>query len=725
MLSISFLTGILIGCIEDKGITPGLRGAGRPVFDNDATTELGKTAISITVTATLLQENGSKITKRGFCYGKSSSPTLERDQSIEANGDGIGEYTLTISGLENDVTYYIRPYAVNSAGTEYGTKELTIVTNPGLGSVETRTPSNVHVTKAIAGGKVLDAGEGTIEKRGILYALSEEIMNNPSIPKDTLLSDDATSDYLCYMTDLQPSQTYYVRAFVQNTFGIFVGAIDLLTTGDGLFQVGNVQIDEPGYEEVTVHSSVSINDQDDEGVWIVYRGFCWSTSPEPTVLDDTIICGSGVNAFTGIIQSLSSLQPYYIRAYAINNFDSVRYGSGNTTPVFTKNKGPEVQTDSAYNMQSGSVMLSGVVISEGMSEVTNAGFYWSRTNPYPDETDNNLQVSFFPGDQIELSGQVDGLRGGQTYYFRVYATNNEGTSVGNTVTFTTPPIFNTTLRPFPGATPRENTSGYFMGYGQNFLFLIGGDLGATNTDVLYCYSISENEWQSRVAYPEGPARWQSGVSFGVYGFFVGGLGNGNTEISKIYRYHQTYNQWEYFDDAPDTLYSTLGFAHSSFLFYIGGKRDTVKNNVWRYDVNSKLWTQCNPFPVKQFGGVSAVINGVIFAGMGWNEMDVCNRKFWTSVDMGESWNERTTCNISSANILGGVGCPERGSIFVVDDTYYLYEYHTVANTWRRKARLPENYRYPFNCIYETNGKLYIGLGSANALAVYDPTWDND
>ncbi|MDR1115144.1 MAG: hypothetical protein LBL33_03160, partial [Tannerella sp.] len=92
LLSTNVLTAIFFmllfsGCIEDlKG--PGINGAGKPVFKGGASSK-SRTASTIEVMAEILQENGSKITERGFCYGTSPSPTLESGDTIRDAGIGI------------------------------------------------------------------------------------------------------------------------------------------------------------------------------------------------------------------------------------------------------------------------------------------------------------------------------------------------------------------------------------------------------------------------------------------------------------------------------------------------------------------------------------------------------------------------------------------------------------------------------------------------------------
>lgn len=72
------------------------------------------------------------------------------------------------------------------------------------------------------------------------------------------------------------------------------------------------------------------------GTGIIERGFCWSESPEPTVLDNK---SSYYYNFNGEVYLMDNLKPsttYYVRAYAINKKYAVGYG--NTIRIITLNE---------------------------------------------------------------------------------------------------------------------------------------------------------------------------------------------------------------------------------------------------------------------------------------------------------------------------------------------------------------------------------------------------
>jgi hypothetical protein len=77
------------------------------------------------VTAT----GNADVTERGICWSTSHNPTTS--SSHASSGTGTGSYTVNMTGLTANTTYYVRAYAKNSAGTAYGSEvSFTTLTPP-------------------------------------------------------------------------------------------------------------------------------------------------------------------------------------------------------------------------------------------------------------------------------------------------------------------------------------------------------------------------------------------------------------------------------------------------------------------------------------------------------------------------------------------------------------------------------------------------------------------
>jgi len=67
---------------------------------------------------TISSDGGAAVTARGVCWNTTSAPTINNFKTV--NGSGTGTFTSNITGLIPGTTYYIRAYALNSAGISYG-----------------------------------------------------------------------------------------------------------------------------------------------------------------------------------------------------------------------------------------------------------------------------------------------------------------------------------------------------------------------------------------------------------------------------------------------------------------------------------------------------------------------------------------------------------------------------------------------------------------------------
>ena len=83
--------------------------------------------------------NGT-VTERGVCWSTIPSPTVSGNHI--SNGTGTGTFNVTISGLNQNTTYYYRAYATNSAGTAYGSEMTVTTTTQGLSGFDENGASN-------------------------------------------------------------------------------------------------------------------------------------------------------------------------------------------------------------------------------------------------------------------------------------------------------------------------------------------------------------------------------------------------------------------------------------------------------------------------------------------------------------------------------------------------------------------------------------------------------
>lgn len=82
----------------------------------------------------ITDDGGATVLERGICWSTSSYPTV--GDSHGSSGSGLGNYTVTIMDLMPNMTYHVRAYATNSAGTGYG-NDVSFTTLAGGGGFVT------------------------------------------------------------------------------------------------------------------------------------------------------------------------------------------------------------------------------------------------------------------------------------------------------------------------------------------------------------------------------------------------------------------------------------------------------------------------------------------------------------------------------------------------------------------------------------------------------------
>lgn len=111
ILAIITLALILItGCDKKETISP------LAILTTNGVSLITET--SATSGGNITSDEGSTVTSRGICWSETSNPTIVDNKT--SDGNGIGTFTSTITGLLGGKTYYVRAYATNSTGTSYG-----------------------------------------------------------------------------------------------------------------------------------------------------------------------------------------------------------------------------------------------------------------------------------------------------------------------------------------------------------------------------------------------------------------------------------------------------------------------------------------------------------------------------------------------------------------------------------------------------------------------------
>ena len=374
---------------------------------------------------TVTDDGGLEITERGICWSTSHTPTLNNNHA--SNGIGVGGFTVEMTGLTSNTTYYVRAYAINSQGTAYGNEvEFKTSQNVSAPTVTTSEVINITQTTAKGGGNVTNDGGATVTERGICWSTE----HNPTTSNSHTNSGTGTGEFNCNMSGLTAGTTYYVRAYAINSEGTSYGAEVSFITEQAITlptvttaQVSNItQTTATGGGNVTGTGNATVTE----------RGICWSTSHNPTTSGSHASNGGGTGTYSVNMTGLTPNTTYYVRAYATNSAGTA-YGAEVSFTTLQDVNLPTVTTSQVTNITQTTATGGGNVTSAGGATVTERGICWSTShNP----TTSNTHANNGTGTG-SYSINMTNLTANTTYYVRAYATNSAGTAYGAEVSFTT------------------------------------------------------------------------------------------------------------------------------------------------------------------------------------------------------------------------------------------------------------------------------------------------
>jgi len=383
------------------------------------------TATSATLGGNITNAGTPEYSERGVVFYTEQSPTTEHNKTVIVEGPVTGNFSTEVYDLMPNTQYYVRAYAINTAGTAYG-NERSFTTSGSKPALTTLEATNISVTGATLGGNIIDTGTPPYTEKGVCYSTSE----NPTIDHNkTPALGTGTGNFDISVSTLSPKTTYYVRAYAINAEGLAYGEQVSFTTQGILPTLTTNDV-----TDITTTTAILGGNITNVGITpYTERGAVYATTQNPTVTDMKIEAagtGSETGNFTVEASGLSPNTTYYVRAYAINSEGPV-YGA----QVSFTTLGPPVLTTSvvtkiAYTTAS----LGGNITHVGAPEYSERGVCYA-TSQSP-TIDNNKTI--VPGTETgSFSIEVNNLMSNTTYYVRAYTIQSEVPVYGVQVSFTT------------------------------------------------------------------------------------------------------------------------------------------------------------------------------------------------------------------------------------------------------------------------------------------------
>jgi uncharacterized protein (TIGR02145 family) len=142
LVTMCVVTALLCSCSGDNTTGPTVRG---PTVTTASVTNLTQSTAECGGNVT--SDGGATVTSRGVCWSTNANPTVADSKTTD--GSGTGGFTSSITGLAAATPYFVRAYAINSAGTGYGQIRSFETESPDTDSTGTVTDVDGNVYKTV------------------------------------------------------------------------------------------------------------------------------------------------------------------------------------------------------------------------------------------------------------------------------------------------------------------------------------------------------------------------------------------------------------------------------------------------------------------------------------------------------------------------------------------------------------------------------------------------
>ena len=345
----------------------------------------------------------------GVCWSESPSPTT--GDFFTTDIVGAGEYISTMNSLKQNTKYFVRAYATLNSVVMYG-EEMDFTTlsdgggngggtgGDGTLSVTTNDVSEITASSAICGGNVIANGEVTVSARGVCWSTS----HTPTLENAHTNDGQGDGAFTSNLTGLAASTVYYVRAYATTGSGTTTYGDEKIFTTENGGGGGGTQGDLPTVvtQEVTdiTGNSARCSGEvtSDGGDAVTARGICWSTSPNPTLGNNTAFGGMGTGSFTTQMTNLEIGTTYYVKAYATN---SVGTAYGNEISFTTKGLPPQGAINGLFSVSENKK----VYFSQGNLQYQASTNTWRFAEHQWDYIGGDYS---YPGGSATISGTING-----------------------------------------------------------------------------------------------------------------------------------------------------------------------------------------------------------------------------------------------------------------------------------------------------------------------------
>ena len=421
-------------------------------------------ATTVTLGGTLNTPGTSAVTSRGICYSTSNQNPTFTDSYKTASGTSTGAYTVDLTGLKANTTYYWRAYCTNSYGISYGeVKTLTTLTGKTVANNAQSdiTTNSVKVYGNIQNGAA--AGE-TVQQWGfflykkqsngsfiqVFHASTSDLSSHTSSGYTyQLLSNPQSGTYGMSISGLESNAIYKYQAEIKTNLQGYVEAptmsnLEIHTLANPVLTMDSVKY--PGSGNYFTYYGTVVN--------VGYpnyteKGFVVSqTNNLPTITDNDYafgVSGTGAGSFSYSDYWSAPNKTYYVRAYAKKADGTyvhsayVRQFTTPNVPTMSFSGNYEAPYNYSANVTRNNIKLKTYYSYTGGSTLTGRGLLYTTSSSVAANTPTSSTISTSASDAgtkwvkvasssaTEQEVTLTGLTSNTTYYIKSYGTNPFGT----------------------------------------------------------------------------------------------------------------------------------------------------------------------------------------------------------------------------------------------------------------------------------------------------------
>ncbi|HEX6229052.1 MAG TPA: hypothetical protein VFZ41_06260, partial [Solirubrobacterales bacterium] len=371
---------------------------------------------------------GGEVTECYFEFGESTAYGSKQDCAEAIPFNTAQNVSAELSGLVGETTYHYRLVAANANGKNFGS-DKTITPHYVQGLL---TDPADNITRTSAKLKAHFTGNGEETKYYFEWGTTTAYGNQSHVPPGESVGSPTELTNLSFdVSGLQPDTEYHYRVVASNPQGNSPGNDRTFKTLPAVQSLTTLPASDVGARFATLHGSY---EGDGDGTTYHFE-YGKTISYGSTTPVQNAGAPTGSTPLSADITGLELETTYHYRVVATNSLGTTK------GPDMTFTTNPAVaglQTLPASNISQEGVQLNAEF--EGNGDGTTYYFEYGLTTAYGKTT------AEAPGDDAgsptgltPLSSTISDFEAYTTYHYRVVATNSEGTTFGDDMTFETLP----------------------------------------------------------------------------------------------------------------------------------------------------------------------------------------------------------------------------------------------------------------------------------------------